>query len=168
MIKERVAKAINEQINHEFYSAYLYLSMNAHLESNNLSGFANWMNVQFQEEQFHALKLFNYLAERGGDVVLDTIEKPKHDWKNIIEIFEDTYEHEQLITSKINTLMDIALEESDHATVSFLKWYVDEQVEEEAAAESLLNQVKLINGEGHGLLMLDRELATRVYAPPAV
>lgn len=166
MMKDRITKSINEQINKEFYSAYLYLSMGAYFENKNLSGFANWMNIQFQEEQSHALKMFNYISERGGIVELEQIDKPKINWDSIIEIFEDTLEHEQFITSSINNLMDIAQEESDHATVSFLGWYVDEQVEEESNAETILNQLKLINGEGHGLLMLDRELAARVFVPP--
>lgn len=166
MIKDRVAKAINEQINKEFYSAFLYLSMSAHFNDKNLDGFSNWMNIQFQEEQFHALKMFNYLAERGGTVELEKIDKPKIEWETILEVFEDTLEHEQLITASINNLMDIALEESDHATASFLRWYIDEQVEEESTVEGLLNQLNLIGGKGHGLLMLDRELGGRVFTPP--
>ncbi len=167
MIKSRVEEAINHQINAELYSAYLYLSMAAYFEDESLSGFSNWMRVQFEEEQFHGLKLFNYLAERGGRVKLEPIEAPKIEWENIVEVFEDTLEHEQHVTSLINKLMDIALEESDHATVSFLRWYIDEQVEEEAAVESILHQLKLINGAGNGILMLDRELGARVFTPPA-
>lgn len=166
MIKEKVVKAINEQINAEYYSAFLYLSMSAYCEAENLSGFANWMNVQFQEEQFHAMKFLNYVNERGGRVELETIEKPKLNWNSIVEVFEDTLAHERLVTEKINNLMDIALAKSDHATASFLRWYIDEQVEEESTAESILNQLKRINGEGNGVLMLDRELAARVFTPP--
>lgn len=166
MIKEKVVKAINDQINAEYYSAFLYLSMSAYCEDENLSGFANWMKVQFEEEEFHAMKFFDYVNERGGRVELETIEKPKINWNNILEVFEDTLAHERLVTDKINNLMDIALAESDHATVSFLRWYVDEQVEEESNVESILNQLKRINGEGNGVLMLDRELAARVFTPP--
>lgn len=167
MIKDRVAKAINEQINAELYSAYLYLSMAAYFEEENLSGFSNWMRVQFEEEQFHGMKLFNYLAERGGRVKLDAIDAPKVKWGSITEVFEDTLEHEQHVTSLINKLMDIALEESDHATASFLRWYIDEQVEEESNAESILHQLKMINGAGNGILMMDRELGARTFTPPA-
>lgn len=167
MIKQRVADAINEQINAELYSAYLYLSMAAYFEEENLSGFANWMRVQFEEEQFHGLKLFNYLHERGGRVTLQAIDKPKTDWDSIINVFEETLEHERHVTSLINNLMDIALEESDHATASFLRWYIDEQVEEESAAEGILTQLKFIEGQGNAILMMDREFAARSFTPPA-
>jgi len=167
MIKDRVAKAINEQINAEFYSAFLYLSMSAHFQGEDLGGFASWMNVQFQEEQFHALKFFNYLAERGGKVELETIEKPEISWESPIAVFEETLAHERVVTGLINNLMDIALEERDHATVSFLGWFIDEQVEEESTAEGILNQLKRINGEGNGLFMIDKELGARVFTPPA-
>ena len=167
MIKQRVADAINQQINAELYSAYLYLSMAAYFEGENLSGFANWMRVQFEEEQFHGLKLFNYLHERGGKVTLEAIEAPKTEWDGLTQVFEETLEHERHVTSLINNLMDIALEESDHATASFLRWYIDEQVEEEAAAESILTQLKFIGGQGNAILMMDREFATRTFTPPA-
>lgn len=167
MIKQRVADAINQQINAELYSAYLYLSMAAYFEGENLSGFANWMRVQFEEEQFHGLKLFNYLHERGGKVTLEAIEAPKTEWDGLTQVFEETLEHERHVTSLINNLMDIALEESDHATASFLRWYIDEQVEEEAAAESILTQLKFIGGQGNAILMMDREFAARTFTPPA-
>lgn len=167
MIKQRVAEAINKQINAELYSAYLYLSMAAYFEEENLGGFANWMRVQFEEEQFHGLKLFNYLNERGGRVTLEAIEKPRSSWGSITEVFEETLEHERHVTSLINNLMDIALEESDHATASFLRWYIDEQVEEESAAESILTQLKFIGGQGNAILMLDREFGARTFTPPA-
>lgn len=167
MINQRVADAINAQINAEFYSAYLYLSMSAYFENENLGGFANWMRVQFEEEQFHALKFLGYLNERGGRVHLEAIEKPKTEWASLVEVFEETVAHERHVTSLINNLMDIALEEKDHATTSFLQWFIDEQVEEEAAAESILTQLKFIGGQGNAVLMLDREMGTRVFTPPA-
>jgi len=166
MLNKNVEKTINEQINKEYFSAYLYLSMAAYCEDQNLPGIANWMKVQFEEEQFHAMKFFNYVNERGGRVILKSLEDPKTDWDNLIEVFEDTLEHEEFITKSINELMDIAIEERDHATVSFLNWYVDEQVEEEANANGILGTLKLINGQGNGLLMLDKELAARVFTPP--
>ncbi len=166
MLNKNVEKAINEQINKEYFSAYLYLSMAAYCEDQNLTGFANWMKVQFEEEQFHAMKFFNYVNERGGRVILKSLEDPKTDWKNLIEVFEDTLHHEEFITKSINDLMDIAIKEKDHASVSFLNWYVDEQVEEEANVSKILGTLKLIKGEGNGLLMLDKELSVRVFTPP--
>lgn len=167
MLKTSLEKAINEQINAEMYSAYLYLSMAAYFEEQNLPGFANWMRVQFEEEQFHAMKFFDYVNERGGRVKLGAIEQPQIEWDSPIAAFEATYEHEQHVTSLINNLMDLAIEERDHAMKSFLNWYIDEQVEEEANVTSLLDQLKLIDGKGHGMLMLDIELAQRSFTPPA-
>lgn len=163
MINERLEKAINEQINAEMYSAYLYLSMSAYFEQENLSGFANWMRVQFQEEQFHAMKFFGYLNDRGGRVTLKAIDKPKLQWSSVEDVFEDTLAHERLVTDKINRLMDIAIDEKDHATASFLNWYVDEQVEEEATAEEILNRIRMVQGTGNGLFMMDREFASRTF-----
>lgn len=167
MMNQKLEKAINAQINAELYSAYLYLSMGAYFEEQGLSGFANWMRVQFEEEQFHGLKFFDYVAERGGRVILESIEKPKTKWESPLAVFEEVLEHERHVTSLINNLIDIAIEERDHATKSFLNWYIDEQVEEEASAEDILNQLKLVDGDGRGLLMLDREMASRSFTPPA-
>lgn len=166
MIKQVVSDAINAQINAEFYSAYLYLSMSAHFEHQGLPGFANWMRVQFEEEQFHALKFYDFVNERGGRVLLSTFETPKHDWNSIVEVFEDVLKHELHVTDLINNLVDIAIAEKDHASNSFFQWFVNEQVEEEANVEKILNQLKLIDGKGDGILMLDKELATRVFVPP--
>jgi len=166
MINQKLEKAINEQINAELYSAYLYLSMGAYFEEQGLSGFANWMRVQFEEEQFHGLKFFDYLAERGGRVLLGAIEMPETEWESPVAVFEEVLKHERHVTSLINNLIDIAIEERDHASKSFLNWFIDEQVEEEAAAEDLLNQLKLVEGDGRGILMLDREMASRTFTPP--
>lgn len=166
MIKKTVADAINAQINAEFYSAYLYLSMSAHFEAQGLPGFANWMRVQFEEEQSHALKFYDYVNERGGRVLLTTFETPKHEWSSIVEVFEDVLKHELHVTDLINNLVDVAIAEKDHASNSFLQWFVNEQVEEEANVEKILNQLRLIDGKGDGILMLDKELATRVFVPP--
>jgi ferritin len=168
MINKRLEEAINEQINAELYSAYLYLSMGAYFEDKDLPGFANWMRVQFQEEQFHGLRFFDYLAERGGRVALKAIEKPEVNWNSIEAVFEEVCAHEAKVTSLINNLIDIAIEEKDHAAKSFLNWFIDEQVEEEASAAAILSQVKLVSGDGRGILMLDRELAQRVYVEPTV
>ena len=165
MLSNKMQKELNNQINAEFWSAYLYLSMTAYFEGKNLSGFATWMNVQYQEETTHALKLFKYVYERGGSVELQPIEKVKTTWENEIEIFQDTLDHERKVTALINNLVNIAIEEKDHATANMLQWFVSEQVEEEASASGILDQLKLIEGKGAGLFMLDRELKQRVFIP---
>ncbi len=161
MLSKKIEKEFNTQINAEIYSAYLYLSMSAYLSSVNLNGFANWMKVQYEEEMQHAFKFYNFILDRGGIVELDTIEKPKKEWNNVVEVFEDSLKHEQHVTSLINNLMDLAKEENDHASVSFLHWFVDEQVEEEASVDEILQQLKVIEGKGSGLFMLDREAKSR-------
>jgi len=166
MLPKKVEKAINEQINAEFYSAYLYLSMSAYLSEKSLTGFANWMRAQYEEEKFHAMKMYDYLLERGGKIKLKAIEAPKHKWDGIIDVFEDVLEHEQKVTASINDLMSLAIIEKDHATVNFLQWFVDEQVEEEATVSDILAQLKLVEGKGSGLFMLDREAAQRKFTEP--
>ena len=163
MINDKVERKINEQINAELYSAYLYLSMSAYCQSINLAGFANWMYVQYQEETSHAMKFYRYLNERGGKVVLTAIDKPQTEWKNVVDVFKNVYEHEQKVTGLINALVDTATAEKDHATVNMLQWFVAEQVEEEANASELVAQLELIEGKGPALLMLDRELKQRVF-----
>jgi len=163
MLNKRVQDALNKQINAEFWSAYLYLSMSAYFATKNLPGFANWMRVQFEEETSHALKLFDYIGERGGEVKLDPIAEVKKDWKDPIDVFEDTMEHEQNVTGMINDLMNIAIEEKDHATANLLQWFVDEQVEEEANVDEILNHLKMFEGKGHGLFMMDNEFKTRTF-----
>ncbi len=165
MLNKRLEKELTKQINAEMYSAYLYLSMAAYVASINLNGFANWMKIQFEEEQAHAMKLYQYLLDRGGRVTLDTIEAPPYEWDNIINVFEDVLSHEQKITGMINELVNIALEEKDHATVSELQWFVTEQVEEEANVSDLLDQLKFIEGKGAGLFILDREAKQRIFVP---
>ena len=167
-MNKKIEQEINKQINAEFYSAYLYLSMSAYLSSINLNGFASWMKVQYQEEMDHATKFYNYVIERGGTITLEAIEKPKSSWNGIIEVIEETFAHEQLVTSLINNLMQVAHEENDYASVSFLQWFVDEQVEEEASVDEVLQQLKLIDGKGSGLFMLDREAKTRTFIPSPV
>jgi len=166
MISKQLQDAINAQINRELYSEYLYLAMSAWFAEENLDGFANWMYVQSQEERFHAMKFYNYVIERGGKVILEQIDKPPANFENPLRAFEMTLEHEQFITDNINKLMDLAISGNDHAARSFLQWYVDEQVEEEASADKLLKQLTMIKDNAHGILMLDRELASRVFTPP--
>lgn len=168
MINKRVEAAINQQVNAELYSAYLYLSMAAYFERQNLQGFANWMRVQFQEEQFHGLRMFDFINARGGSVSLLPIDGPKTEWKSVIEVFEDTLAHEQHVTSLINNLIDVSTQEKEYASINFLQWFINEQIEEESNAEKILFQLRVFEGKGQGLLMLDRELAARVFTPPNV
>ncbi|MCD4817748.1 MAG: ferritin [Candidatus Cloacimonetes bacterium] len=166
MISQKMQDAINAMINKEIYSEYLYLSMAAYLDSLGLSGMANFMKVQVQEERFHAMKFYDFVNERGGRIVLTDIKAPQVDFNSAMELFEMALKHEEFVTKSINELMDIALSENDHAAKSFLFWYVDEQVEEEASMDQIVNQLKMIDGKGHGMLMLDRELAQRTFNPP--
>lgn len=167
MIDAKMEKAINDQIVAEMYSAYLYLSMSAYFEGQGLKGMAAWMRVQFQEEQMHAFKMFDYVCERGGSVRLGAIDAPPAKWSSPLDVFERTLAHEQLVTGLINKLVDLAHQLSDHATDNFLRWFVTEQVEEESTADAIRQQLKLIGENGQGLLMLDRELGARVFTPPA-
>ncbi len=166
MISKTMEDAINKQINKEFFSAYLYLSMSAYVESIGLKGFANWLKVQYEEEMFHAMKFYDYLLERGGRVILDSIEKPKTEWNSILNVFEEAYEHEQFITKSINELMDLAISEKDYASVSLLQWYVNEQVEEESTFLDIVEKLKLIGDDKRGLFMMDKDMAQRTYTPP--
>ncbi len=164
MITEKVEKALNDQVNAEIYSAYLYLSMSSYFDSINLPGFAQWMKAQAQEEMVHAMKLYNYVIERGGRMILEAIAAPPSQWENPLIAFEATLEHERKVTSLINNLVEIALAEKDHATNIFLQWFVSEQVEEEASVDAVLQKLKMIGSQGQGLFMMDRELGSRV--PP--
>jgi ferritin len=167
MLNKKIEAAFNEQMNAEMYSAYLYLSMSAYFDSAGMAGFANWMRVQAQEEMTHAMKFFSHINERGGRVTLKAIEGPQTDWDSAVAVFKHVYEHEQKVTGLINGLVDLAIEEKDHASRSFLQWFVDEQVEEEDSASAVLDRLKLIGDSGNGLFMMDRELGQRVYTPPA-
>ena len=167
MIKEKMQEALNQQVNAELYSSYLYLSMAAYFESINLKGFANWMRVQTQEELVHAMKFYDFIIERGGKVVLSAIESPPTEWASPLAVFKHAYEHEQKVTGLINTLVDLAIAEQDQATNNFLQWFVAEQVEEEASADEVVQKIKLMGDASGGLFMLDRELAQRVFTPPA-
>lgn len=166
MLSDKMAEALNRQLNAELYSAYLYLSMAAYFYDLGLNGFANWMTVQNQEETLHAMKFFNYLKDRGGRIKLTTIEQPPTEWASPLQVFEDTLKHEQKVTSLINQLVDLAQAERDHATTAFLQWFVTEQVEEEASANDIVQRLRLIGNDANALFVLDRELATRVFTPP--
>ena len=166
MIGKKMEKALNEQINAEYYSAYLYLSMVAYFEDQNLAGFAKWMKSQVQEETMHAMKFFDYVCERGGRVTLKAVEQPPKTWKSPLAAFEAAYKHEQLVTNLINKLVDLAITEKDHATNAFLQWFVNEQVEEETTVDSIVQELKMVADAPGALFMIDRELGQRTFTPP--
>lgn len=161
-ISKKMEKAINKQINAELYSSYLYLSMAADLDKKGLAGFSHWMKTQAQEELYHAMKFYDFVVERGGTVILDTIEGPQTEWKAPLDIFQGAYKHEILVTNLINDLVELAIKEKDHASNNFLQWYVKEQVEEEASADEIVQKLKLIGKNGNGIFMLDKEVGARV------
>lgn len=163
MISQKLEKAINKQINAEFWSAYLYLSMSAHFDNQGLPGFANWFKVQFQEEQDHAFKLINYLIAKGNKVELQPIEKVRISWDSVLDAFIDTLEHEKIVTGMINNLVSIAREEQDYATENVLQWFVSEQVEEEETAQQMIDGLKLIGDNGFGIYTMDKELGQRTH-----
>ena len=166
MLDKKMEDALNAQLNAEFYSAYLYLSMAAYLESVNLSGMASWMRVQFQEEQFHATMFLDFILDRGGKVSLQSIAEPQIEWKDDVDIFETTLAHERKVTGLINDLVYLARDERDNASEIFLQWFVKEQVEEESTADSILGKLKLAQGSPQAILMIDQELGGRVFTPP--
>ncbi len=167
MISRKMQDALNDQIAAEFYSAHLYLSMSAYLESIDLPGFANWMRVQYQEEVSHGMKMFDYVIERDGRALVRAIDAPPSEWESVVKVFETVYEHEQKVTGLINNLVEIALSEKDHASHIFLQWFVNEQVEEESTAKGIVQQLKMFGDSKAGLFQIDRELAQRVFTPPA-
>ena len=166
MLSEKMEKALNDQIQAEMYSAYLYLSMEAYFQSINLMGCANWMRVQTQEELVHATKFYDYINERGGRVILQAIDAPPSQWESPLAAFEAAYEHEQKVTARINALVDVAIAERDHATNNFLQWFVAEQVEEEDSTSGVVEKIKLVGEAQGGLFMVDQELGQRVFTPP--
>ncbi len=166
MMKQQVLDAFNEHLNAESYSAHLYMSMSAYFQSKNLKGMAHWMRLQADEETMHEMKFFDYILARGGKVVLDQVNAPPTDWESPVAVFEAAYAHEQLVTGKINSLVDLALKESDHASNAFLQWFVTEQVEEEETASEIVEQLKLVGNDSGALFLIDKELGTRVAASP--
>lgn len=166
MISEKMIKALNGQVNNEMYSAYLYMAMSTHSNHMGLKGFANWFMIQYHEEMFHAMKLYEYIARQGGRPVLNAIKEPPAQFDSAIDMFEKTLIHEQFITGCINDLMELAIAEKDHATQIFLQWYVTEQVEEEENDHDIIARLKLTNNSPQGLMMLDRDLAGRITSVP--
>ncbi|MDO5523643.1 MAG: ferritin [Bacteroidia bacterium] len=165
MVSKKLEKAINEQINAEFWSAYLYLSMSAHFANEGLDGFANWFHVQFQEEQDHAIKFMNYLIAKGNKVELKPIEKVETSWESLLKAFEETLAHEKVVTGLIHDLVGLARSENDYSTENMLQWYVNEQVEEEETAQSMIDSLKLIGDNGFGIYTMDKELGQRTHEP---
>lgn len=161
MLKDNVVKAINEQIQKEFYSSYLYLAMAAQFDATNLPGFASWMKAQAREEWGHGMKLYEYLNDQGARVVLEAIEKPTTEFGEPVKVFEEVLKHEQFVTASINKLYELSLQEKDYASQVMLHWFITEQVEEEKTASEILEQLKAIGDRPHLLLMLDGKLGAR-------
>ena len=161
MISQAMQDAINEQINKELYSSYLYLSMAAYFEDKNLPGFAKWMRVQEGEEREHAMKFYDFLIERGGRVNLKAIAAPQMDWKNNLEVMQQVAEHEAFVTASINSLYELALKEKDYPAQVLLQWYVNEQVEEEKNAAEIVASLKMIEAHETAVLQLDHQLGKR-------
>lgn len=166
MANQKVLEALNEQLHMELFSEYFYLSMEAYFLDNNLDGFANFFNVQVREERDHAYKFFNYISRAGGKVLLQAIDQPQVDFESPLEVFELALKHEKLITSSIYNLTDLSIAEKDHTTTSFLRWFIDEQSEEEESMDKIVKKLKLLKNDPAGLLMINQELAQRVYISP--
>lgn len=167
MLSDKMEKALNEQVTWELYSSYFYLSMSSYFESISLAGCAQWMRAQAQEELYHAIKIYDFINERGGRAIMESIDKPPSEWDSPLALFEDVLAHEQKVTGLINDLVNLALDERDHATNIFLQWFVSEQVEEEDTVGGVLDKFKLIGEDKSGLFALDQDLGNRVFTPPA-
>ena len=167
MLSKRMVEALNEQINAEMWSAYLYLSMSLNAAAKGHKGVANWFAIQFKEEQDHAQILINYTLSRGGEVKLAPIAEVETSWKNPLAMFKDTLEHEKKVTALITKLYEIAVEEKDYPTQNRLKWFIDEQVEEEENAQEIIDSLDKVGDDGLGLYMVDRELGSRTYSAPS-
>jgi ferritin len=161
MLSNTILTAMNEQVKHELYSAYLYLSMAAHFEAANLGGFASWMRIQAAEEQEHAMKFFDQILDRGGKVALQAIEQPPVEFTTPLAIFEKVQAHEQQVTALIHKLYALAVKEGDYASQVFLNWFVSEQVEEEKNASAILETLKLIGDKSNAIYQLDHQLGKR-------
>ncbi len=160
-ISKKMQDAINVQMKNEYDNAFLYLSIASWFEQKSLKGFAHWNFVQYQEEQEHALKFYNYLLERQGEAIVDAVAKPQKDWNSVIDVFKDILAKEKETTENIYKLYEIALEEKDYTTQGFLKWYLDEQVEEEDNASTILEKLEMIGDSKSALVLLDKELGER-------
>ncbi|SHH97442.1 ferritin [Clostridium grantii] len=168
MISEKLFNELNKQITYELFSAHFYLAMAAYAASEDLPGFENFFKVQAEEEKFHAMRFFDYINEMGGRVKLEALDTPENDFESLRDVFEKGLDHEKFVTSRIYLLTDIATEEREHATISFLKWFIDEQVEEEANFSLILSKLKRVKEDSNGIYMIDAELAQRVFTPPVI
>ena len=168
MLSEKLESSLNDQINFEFYSAHIYLSMAAYCLGMDLDGFANFFTVQAEEEKFHAMRFFNYVNQKEGKIILKGMPNPSVDFKSALDVFETALSHEKIVTNKIYNLSDIAMEEREHATLSLLKWFIDEQVEEENTLTTIRKKIKRMDKDSAALYMLDTELAARVFVPPVI
>ncbi|MDZ8117376.1 ferritin [Pontiella agarivorans] len=166
MISKKMQKELNQQVNREFYSAYMYLAMSAYCNTIGLPGFAHWMRMQYEEESMHVTKMYDYILGQGGEIHLLAIEEPVKEYGSPLEVFEKTLEHEQYVTSLIHKLMDLAVQEKDYATQTFLQWYVTEQVEEEANVNDILAPLRMVGEDKGGLMMIDQQLAGRAAPTP--
>jgi ferritin len=164
MLKEKVVKALNNQLNVELYSSYLYLGMSSYFESVSLTGFASWMKKQSLEEYEHGMKIYDFIHETNGTVELKKIDAPNAGWKTALDIFEETFEHEKSVTKSIYELVELAITEKDHAATSFLQWFVNEQVEEESTVSKILDRMKLAGDNKQGLFFMDREMGQMAAA----
>ena len=164
MLSKKMANALNEQVNKEMFSAFLYMSMSAHAESQGLKGFSNWFMVQYHEEMGHAMKIYRYIQEQGAEVKLKAIAEPPSGFSSPLDMFEKTLAHEQFVTKSINDLYELALSENDHATEIFLQWFVSEQVEEESNDHEIIDKLKMVGNSPQGLFMVDKELAARTFS----
>lgn len=167
MLSKKMESALNEQINREMYSAYLYMAMSADSTFKGLKGFANWFMVQYHEEMLHAMKMYEYVTRQGGSVRLKAIEEPPATFASAMDMFQQTLKHEQFVTQCINDLSNLAVQEKDHASQVFLQWYVSEQVEEEENDNDVIAQLKLVGSDTAGLFMLDKEMAARMLTVPS-
>lgn len=167
MINPTLSDALNEQMNFEFYSAHVYIALAGYCSGESLDGFANFFIVQAEEERFHAMKIYKYLNDRGIRVKLSGMDTPINEYNSILDVYEHAFEHEKVVTKRIYDLSDLALNDREHATMQFLKWFIDEQVEEEAMFDTIINKLKRIDQDSNAFFMLDAEFAQRTFTPPA-
>lgn len=166
MISKDLEKALIEQLNKEYHSAYIYLGMSAYCSKQGFNGAASWFIIQYQEEVAHGMKLFKYLEDQNVEITLPSIEAVKVEYPSLLEVFEASLNHEQTMTKNLNNLSDLAMKQKDHATYNLLQWYVTEQVEEEATVQGIIDHIKLVGDNGYGLFTIDKDLAARTFVDP--
>jgi len=167
MVSQQLLDKLNEQMNYEFYSSQVYLAMAAYCSSESYDGFANFFIVQAEEEKFHAMKIFHFINRLGKRAVVSGMENPQNDYTSLLETFEHAFSHEQTVTKRIYDLSDAAWVEREHATINFLQWFIDEQVEEESTFDSIVQKLRRIDNDSNAFYMLDDELGKRSFSPGA-